>query len=103
MHKIMSYEYFMDELQDYEIQTLSGMLEYVDYDEWRRTRILYHGIVSPYLKRPQSMTKMMPLPGDDDQEDHIIEMTNKERDTMRERSKQLAQKMFKKDSNTVNG
>jgi hypothetical protein len=55
------------------------------------------------MKRQTTPEKLLPFPWDDDMEEHITEMTNKERDTMRERSKQLAQKMFKKDSNTVNG
>ena len=103
MNKLVPYEYFMDEMQDYEIQTLSGMLDYVDYNDWRRMRLLYHGILAPHMKRQTTPEKLLPFPWDDDMEEHITEMTNKERDTMRERSKQLAQKMFKKDSNTVNG
>lgn len=87
----------MDEMQDYEIQTLSGMLEYVDYDEWRRMRLLYHGIVSPYLKNKSTTPeKLIPLPGDEELEERNIEMTNKERDTLRERSKALQEKLFKK-------
>ena len=96
MNKLVSYEYFMDEMQDYEIQTLSGMLDAVDYNEWRRMRMLYHGIVSPYLKRQTTPDKLIPLPGDDDMEEHNIEMTNKERDIMRQRAQARAKKMFGK-------
>lgn len=87
----------MDEMQDYEIQTLSGMLEYVDYDEWRRMRLLYHGIVSPYLKNKNTTPdKLIPLPGDEELEEKQIEMTNEERDILRNRSKALQEKLFKK-------
>lgn len=86
----------MDEMRDYEIHTLAGMLDDVDYNEWRRMRILYYGIVSPYLKRPTTPSKLFPLPGDDDLEEHQIEMTNKERDILRMRSDAVKNKLFKK-------
>lgn len=89
----------MDEMQEYEIQTLSGMLQYVDYDEWRRMRLLYHGIVSPYLKnRNTTPEKLIPLPGDEELEEKQIEMSNAERDILRERSKVLSETLFKKNT-----
>lgn len=86
----------MDEMEEYEIQTLSGMLNYVDYNEWRRMRLLYHGILSPYLKHRTTPDKLLPLPGDEDMEEHNIEMTNQERDTLRERTEIMRKKLFNK-------
>ena len=100
-HKIISYEYFMHRMREWEIHTLANMIDDVDYNEWRRMRILYYGIVSPYLKKPTTPNKLFPLPGDDDLEEHQIEMTNQERDTLRARSKMVRKKLFKK--STVDG
>lgn len=93
MYNVVSYEYFMDDMQDYEIQTLSAMLDYVDYNEWRRTRMLYYAAVAPYMKRQQTPEKLMPLPGDDEAQQHDIEMTNTERDMMRQRASYMQQFM----------
>lgn len=93
-NRLVTYEYFMDEMQDYEIQTLSGMLDYVDYNEWRRMRLLYHGILAPHMKRPTTPEKLIPLPGDDALEEHNIEMTNAQRDILKKRASRLQEKMF---------
>ena len=72
------------------------MLEFVDYNEWRRMRILYHGILSPYMKRQTTPDKLLPLPGDDELEEHNIEMTNQEKEVLRQRANALSNKMFNK-------
>ena len=96
MYKVVDYKYFMDDMEDYEIQTLSTMVNNVDYNDWRRMRILYYGIVSPYLKKPTTPEKLFPLPGDEDIEDHNIEMTNNERDALKIRAKRIQEKIFNK-------
>lgn len=91
----------MDEMNDYEIHTLANMIEDVDYNEWRRMRILYYGIVSPYLKKHTTIDKLFPLPGDDELEEKNIEMTNAERDRLKARAEALTKKLF--EQHTVDG
>lgn len=85
----------MDDMEEYEIQTLSGMLDYAGYYEWRRMRLLYHGIISPYLKNKDTTPeKLIPLPGDDDSiEEARRDITNAEIDLLRKRADANAEKM----------
>lgn len=39
-YKVVSVEYFMDTLQEYEIQSIIEYLEYTEYGDWNRTRFL---------------------------------------------------------------
>lgn len=93
----------MDEMQDYEIQTLSGMTDYVDYNQWRRMRILYHGIVSPYLKQKKTPQELFPLAGDDNHDvEHDIEITDRQVNTMRRRADAVGN-MLKNNKRQTNG
>ena len=60
-YKIVTYEYFLDKMQQYEIQPLIDMLPWTNKQSLEQTRILLWGSLSPYLKHKKTAEQMMPL------------------------------------------
>lgn len=69
-YKLVDYQYFMDEMQDYEIPILIENLSVSQKTNWIHTRYLMWSSLKPYLKK-KSMTPsdLFPLPWDEDTSD----------------------------------
>lgn len=66
MHKLVTHEYFMDDLQITEIPILTKYLNYVDITSWMQTRELMLSVLRPYLKKKGTTAQeLFPLPTDD--------------------------------------
>lgn len=63
-YKIVTYEYFLDRMQPYEIQPLIDMLPWANKQSLEQTRLLLWGSLSPYLKHKKTAEQMMPLKTD---------------------------------------
>lgn len=99
----------MDCMEDYEIQTLSGMIDYADYTSWQQTRLMFYAMLKPYMKN-KNMTpqELLPLATDNtyNNEEHVVEITNNQRDSLRNRAVSIGNKMFANNKNkqdTLNG
>ena len=77
---ILSYEYFCDELQDWELIWLLKNQHYAYKNEWEQTRYLLYFFIAPYTKeRYNSIQEFFPLSTDKKQkEEHNTEITNDE-------------------------
>ena len=77
---VISYEYFCDGLQDYELSWLLYNMNYAYKNEWEQTRYLLYFFIAPYTKeRYNSIQEFFPLSTDKKQkEDHNTEITNDE-------------------------
>lgn len=64
--KLIDYQYFMDNMQYYEIFLLSDLLPWASKQQLEQTRILLWGSISPYLKKHKSAEEIMPLYTDKD-------------------------------------
>ncbi len=51
MYKLVTHEYFMDDLQVTEIPILTKYLNYADITSWMQTRELMLSVLRPYLKK----------------------------------------------------
>lgn len=60
-NKIISYEYFMDNMQQYEIQSLVDMIPWAKRQSLETTRLLLWGSIAPYLKKNKTAQQLMPL------------------------------------------
>lgn len=60
-HKIVSYDYFMDRMQQYELQMFIDMLPWAFKHDSEQTRLVLWGILSPYMKKKQSPEELLPL------------------------------------------
>ena len=77
---IISYDYFCDKLQDWELLWLLQNMNYAYKNEWEQTRYLLYFSIAPYTKtRYNSIQEFFPLSTDKGQkEEHNIEITNDE-------------------------
>ena len=95
---VISYEYFCDSLQDYELSWLLYNMNYAYKNEWEQTRYLLYFFIAPYTKeRYNSIQEFFPLSTDGKQkEEHNTEITNDEIESLKEKAKRL-EKMFMKE------
>ena len=77
---IISYEYFCDKLQDWELLWLLQNMNYAYKNEWEQTRYILYFSIAPYTKtRYNSIQEFFPLSTDKNQkEEHNTEITNDE-------------------------
>ena len=77
---VISYEYFCDGLQDYELSWLLYNMNYAYKNEWEQTRYLLYFFIAPYTKeRYNSIQEFFPLSTDKKQkEEHNTEITTDE-------------------------
>lgn len=78
--KFISYEQFMDDLQEYEISSLINMLKYADKNKWLQTRLMMYASLLPYFKKgaDKDIEKFLPLPFDEDEKHLRKDITNDE-------------------------
>lgn len=104
---MVTYEYFMDEMQDWEISMLADSLSSAYREEWEMTRWMVYSIVQPHLKkgmRDKPMKDVLPLAFDDDyEEEKQIEITNAQVEYLKKRSEALAQRFKKNRTSQQNG
>ena len=77
---IISYDYFCDKLQDWELLWLLQNMNYAYKNEWEQTRYILYFSIAPYTKtRYNSIQEFFPLSTDKEQkEEHNTEITNDE-------------------------
>ena len=77
---IISYDYFCDKLQDWELLWLLQNMNYAYKNEWEQTRYILYFSIAPYTKtRYNSIQEFVPLSTDKEQkEEHNTEITNDE-------------------------
>ena len=98
--KIVSYEYFMDDMQEWEIHTLMGLSHEAHRTAWETARYVayYNATTSGNIKKKYAekpMTELMPLPYDPVIE-HDYTISDSEVNVLRDRGQRLADKLFKK-------
>lgn len=80
----------MDEIQDYEIQTLSEYLNWSHYSEWQQTRMLFYAILKPYLKNQNATPEeLLPLNTDNDYDETEIEISNDDINNLRSKAERM--------------
>ena len=105
--RMVTYKYFMDEMQDWEISMLADSLSSAYREEWEMTRWMVYSIVQPHLRkgmRDKPMKDVLPLAFDDDyEEERQIEITNAQVEYLKKRSEALAQRFKKNRTSQQNG
>lgn len=98
--KMVTYEYFMDKIQDWEVSLLADSVTSGYREEWEMTRWLVYSIIQPNLKkgmRDKPMKEIIPLPFDEeDTEEQDIEITNEQINILKRRSEALSKKIKEK-------
>ena len=77
---VISYDYFCDFLQDYELSWLLHNMNYAYKEEWEQTRFNLYYTIAPYTKnKSKSIQEFFPLSTDKEiKEEHKTEITNDE-------------------------
>ena len=86
--KLVSYEYFMDEIKDYELQLLMDGSGFAYMISWEQTRMLMCSMLAPYQKKGKELkiTDVLSFPWDNDPyHTGDIEISNTQVDVMKER------------------
>lgn len=99
--KMVTYEYFMDKIQDWEVSLLADSVTSGYREEWEMTRWLVYSIIQPNLKkgmRDKPMKEIIPLPFDEEYntEEQDIEITNEQINILKRRSEALSKKIKEK-------
>lgn len=80
MHKLVSHDYFMDDMLIADVMVMTKYVKYSDALSWNQTRQLMLCSLKPYLKK-KDMTaeELFPLPTDDDNKEELTTViTNEE-------------------------
>ncbi len=88
---VISYEYFCDCLQDYELAWLLQNMNYAYKEEWEQTRYKLYYSIAPYTKnKSKSIQEFFPLPTDKDiKEEHDYEISDKQIESLKEKAKRI--------------
>ena len=63
---MIDYKYFMDELQEYEVQLLCEIIPWGSKISMEQTRMLMYSITAPYMKHKKKLTEFFPLYTDEE-------------------------------------
>ena len=88
---IISYEYFCDKLQDWELLWLLQNMNYAYKNEWEQTRYILYFSIAPYTKtRYNSIQEFFPLSTDKEQkEENNTEIRNDEIARLKKKDKAM--------------
>ena len=102
-YKLVSYEYFMDDLKDWELGVLIDNISWSTKNEWEQARMIMYASLMPYMKKSsiKDVTDILPLPTDRDSkvniskyQDHDYNVSNEQIDRLKQKASQL-EKIFK--------
>ena len=86
---IVSYEYFCDCLQDYELSWLLQNMNYAYKEEWEQTRYKLYYTIAPYTKKHyNSVNDFFPL-NTDIKEEHDYEISDNQIESLKEKAKRI--------------
>ena len=90
----MSYDYFMENLQPWEVNNILSNLKYADYTTWETSRFIAYLIAKANFKNIGKIKDFLPLEWDKDgeQEDDKPQLTQKITQDDVNRLKELAEK-----------
>lgn len=88
-YKLVSLQYFMDEMTEYEIHDLYNMLKYSDLPYWEMTRWLLYAIVQVNSKRKIKVEDVLKLPWDNDYKEHDKNISNNDIEKLKKKSQEI--------------
>lgn len=92
-------EYFMDEMEDWELLELFSSLQYSDRNGWEQARNIMWVIAQTNSKKQLELQDIMKFSWEDNTKSHDIEMTNNDISKL----KSMAERYMKNIQNNNNG
>lgn len=90
-YKIVSVQYFLDELQPYEINTYIENIKYLDTNNWEQTRLLMYVIAQVNSKKQLDVKDILKFAWDNTKLETEIKTDDIQR--LKERSKQIQKQL----------
>jgi len=78
MYKIVTPQYFMDEMKDYEVGIFMDNLGYLDVNQWEQTRFLGYCGVQVYSKKKLSPQDLLTFSWEAEDSEHETEISNED-------------------------
>lgn len=96
-YKIVTQNYFLDEMQSYEVPFLLENLSRIDRNGWEQTRLIVYAIGSLFAKKQKSITDFLKLPWDEVVEsvetEKITEISNDDIERLKKLSNEMLDKI----------
>lgn len=85
--RVVDYNYFLDELQPYEITNIIEALPYADRNQWEQTRLKIFSTASMFSKNQLTVTDIMKFKWDEDEKEPQQDITQNDIDRLKEQAK----------------
>lgn len=76
-------------MEEWEVYNFYDSLKYCNRSEWEQTRLIMYILAQVNSKKKLEMTEILSFPWDRPEDIHNIEMTNEQRDTLKEKAKAM--------------
>lgn len=85
--RVVSYDYFLNELQPYEISNIIEALPYIDRNQWEQTRLKIFSTASMFSKNQLTVQDIMRFKWDEDEKEPQQDITQNDIDRLKEQAK----------------
>lgn len=76
-------------MEEWEVYNFYDSLKYCNRSEWEQTRLIMYILAQVNSKKKLEITEILSFPWDRPEDIHDIEMTNEQRDRLREKAKAM--------------
>lgn len=92
-YKVVSIQYFMDEMQEYEVATVIDNIPYLDINEWEQTRQMIYVYAQSMSRKQLKPTDILSFKWDRDHKEHNTEISNSDIERLRSYAKKIEQQL----------
>ena len=92
-YKVVSVEYFLDRLEEWELVPILSGLQYTDRNSWEQTRLRIYTLSSMFSKQQRALQDIMTFPWEGITEEHTTEMSDDDRIRLKARAEAIAKTM----------
>ncbi len=85
--RVVSYDYFLKELQPWEITNLIEAIPYADRNQWEQTRLKIFSTASMFSKNQLTVTDIMRFKWDEEQGEPQTDITQTDIDRLKQQAK----------------
>lgn len=92
-YKIVSIQYFMDEMQEYEVATVIDNIPYLDINEWEQTRQMIYVYAQSQSRKQLKPSDLLSFKWDANYKEHTTEISNEDISRLRSQAKKIEQQL----------
>ena len=85
--RVVSYDYFLNELQPWEITNIIEAIPYADRNQWEQTRLKIFSTASMFSKNQLTVTDIMRFKWDEEQGEPQTDITQTDIDRLKQQAK----------------